>query len=103
MLMNDTIKILSRYLDWHKEIAICGDNLYDKHYRPVSLFRRDPFAAFWRIKWAVFSFMEKMVRLTIRESRWMQGYVTGAEMMIRKSIFDMANGPDKEFSCIMKK
>jgi hypothetical protein len=38
--MKNAIKILSDYLDYHEQVAICGGNLYDGDNNPVHSFQR---------------------------------------------------------------
>lgn len=102
ILMNNAIKILSDYLDCHEQVAVCGGNLYDEDYKPIHSYRRTLSPVFEELNCLFLGFMGKIIygkNSEFNHTKWPieVGYITGADMMIRRSIFDMANGFDKDF------
>jgi GT2 family glycosyltransferase len=102
LLMNNAIKILADYLDRHEEAALCGGNLYDEEYKPVHSFRRILSPVFDEINNLFCSFPERIMygknRMFNHTGKPLEvAYITGADMMIRKKIFDSLGGFDKDF------
>jgi GT2 family glycosyltransferase len=102
ILINNAIKILVDYLDSHEQVAVCGGNLFDEDYKPIHSFRRTLSPVFDEINKLFHGFPEKVIygknRMFNHTKKPMEvKYITGADMMIRRSIFDMTNGFDKEF------
>jgi GT2 family glycosyltransferase len=102
ILMNNAIKILSDYLDSHEQVAVCGGNLYDENYKPIHSFRRTLSPIFEELNNLFFSFPERVFygkssTFNYAEKSIEVGYITGADMMVRRSVFDMTNGFDRDF------
>jgi GT2 family glycosyltransferase len=102
LLMNNAIKILSDYLDSHEEVAVCGGNLYDEEGRPVHSFRRTLSPVFEELNRLFLCFPEKILygknsMFNHTKGPIEVGYITGADMMIRRDVFDITNGFDEEF------
>ena len=93
LLLNNAVKILSDYLNSHPEAGICGGNLYDADMKPAhSYMVRLP-----GIGWEVNNLLHGIPN----HLRWGQntqfnrtghpmkvGYITGADMMVRRAILD---------------
>ncbi|MFV0555388.1 MAG: glycosyltransferase family 2 protein [Mangrovibacterium sp.] len=93
ILINNAIKILSDYLDANPRVGICGGNLFDEKMKPTHSFRRvlpglrhevnkmTSGMLFWLIYWKNREFNYTSKPLSV-------GYITGADMMIRKAVLD---------------
>lgn len=102
LLVNNAIKILSDFLDEHEDVGVCGGNLYTKNLQPThSYMLRTPsllgelnnMLLGYLYRWYYgtnieFNFTEKPIEV---------GYITGADMMIRKSVLDEVGGFDVDF------
>ena len=102
ILLNNAVRILSEYLDSHTNVAICGGNLYTKELEPIhSYLMHLP---------SLYSEVDQLLgeRLSFRRygnnlffnhtgKPLNVGYVTGADMMIRKSVLDEAGYFDPDF------
>jgi GT2 family glycosyltransferase len=102
LLMNNAIKILSDYLDENKEVAVCGGNLYDEKHRPVHSFSRNFAPIFTELNNLFFRLPEKIFYgknyfFNYTKKPFDVGYITGADMMIRKYLFDKLKGFDEDF------
>jgi GT2 family glycosyltransferase len=102
ILINNAIKILSNYLDDHEQVAVCGGNLYNEEYKPIHSFRRTLSPIFDELNRLFLGFPEKVVygknsMFNYTKEPIEVGYITGADMMIRKKIFDNLKGFDKDF------
>ncbi|MDR2407316.1 MAG: glycosyltransferase family 2 protein [Bacteroidales bacterium] len=102
ILMNNAIKILSDYLDYHEQVALCGGNLYDEYNNPIHSFRRTLSPIFGELNRLFFRFPEKIIYgknsiFNHTNNPLGVAYITGADMMIRRNVFDITNGFDKEF------
>jgi GT2 family glycosyltransferase len=102
LLMNNAIKILSDYLDANEQVAICGGNLFSEEYIPIHSFRRTLSPIFNELNSLFFHFPEKIIygknsMFNHTRKPLDVAYITGADMMIKKRIFDKLNGFDEEF------
>jgi GT2 family glycosyltransferase len=102
ILMNNAIKILSDYLDCHEQVAVCGGNLYNEKYKPIHSFCRTMSPIFNELNSLLLDFPEKIIygknSMFNHTQRPLEvAYITGADMMIRKRIFDESKGFDREF------
>jgi GT2 family glycosyltransferase len=103
ILLNNAVKILSDYLDSNSRTGCCGGNLFDADKKPTYSFKRFfQFSIFGEIsalllntpeyllygKNAIFNHTEKPLTVA---------HVTGADLMIRKAVFDEHNGFDPDF------
>lgn len=102
VLLNNAVKILSDYLDEHSEVAVCGGNLFTRELEGThSYLMHLP---------ALYSEVDQLLgeRLSIcryGNNRFFNqlgqplevGYVSGADMMIRKSVLDEVGCFDPDF------
>jgi GT2 family glycosyltransferase len=102
LLMNNAVKILSDYLDANESVAVCGGNLFDEKYRPIHSFCRNFAPIFTELNMLFFHIPEKIFYGKNGAFNYTQkpldvGYITGADMMIRKKLFDKLHGFDENF------
>lgn len=102
ILLNNAIKILSDFLDSHDEVAVCGGNLYNVGKEPTHSFLRylpsvfgelDQLTGYKLAKWCYgksFEFNHDNQPLHV-------GYITGADMMIKKTVLDEVGCFDPDF------
>ena len=93
LLLNNAVKILSDYLDSHPEAGICGGNLYDADMKPAHSYMVRLPGIGWEVNNLFHGIPDRL--------RWGQntqfnrtghpmkvGYITGADMMVRRAILD---------------
>lgn len=102
ILLNNAVKILSDFLDKHADVAVCGGNLYTRELEPIHSYLMElP---------SLYSEIDQLLgeRLSIKHHGnniyfnhtghpCEVGYVTGADMMIRKSVLDEVGYFDPDF------
>ena len=102
VLMNDAVALLSQYMDSHNKTGICGGNLYDADFQPTH--------SFHRIYPSFLSEMDFAMGQIYRKIRYHRNsqfnhstrpikvaMITGADLMIRKNIWNDLQGFDKSF------
>lgn len=101
LLVNNAVKIMSGFLDAHPRAGACGGNLYRADMRPnLSFFRLFPAAADWN-----FIFSSLYSRLFLRGNvsfnhtgrPWPVAFVSGADLMVKRSVLDQTGGFDEDF------
>ena len=102
LLINNAIKILSDYLDVHPKTGGAGGNLYNKDLKPCLSFKRYLPGLFWELNNMTFATLEKIVFIgnqTFNNTNNVKsvGYITGADLMIPKRIFNDLGGFDSKF------
>lgn len=94
LLINNAIKILKDFLETNSHASIVGGQLYNIEYIPVHSYSM----LFPSVKWELDIFLNgsittwllKKNQKTLKERGYMQvAYITGADMMIRRSDIDM--------------
>lgn len=102
LLVNNAVKILSDYLDLHESVGVCGGNLYDAEMKPASSYH----LSFSPLLFDINSILSKKLFPLIYGKNYTfnhtgkhkkVAHIVGANMMIRKSIFDQVGGFDKEY------
>jgi len=102
ILLNNAVKILSDYLDGNIEVGVCGGNLYDEKGSPAFSFRRNLSSVLSELN---FFFRGLLFKILYRKNIEFNhtnkplkvGYITGADMMLRSSVFDGAGQFDPDF------
>lgn len=102
ILLNNAVKILSDYLDNHSDVAICGGNLYDENLKPAHSFCRTLPSIFWELNLLFMNIPEKIRFNKNRHFNYSMlpievGYITGADLMIKKNIFNDIGGFSSDF------
>ena len=95
VLLNDAISILANYLDTHDTVALCGGQLFDKKGNPSGSYLEYPEMKF---------FLSLVLRgnvtykeLPIYPEGEIPYYISGADMMMRKSFIDKYGAFDPDF------
>lgn len=93
ILINNSIKILSDYLDSFDKTGAVGGNLYDENYQPAHSFNRLFPSIFSEFSAACFHLPEylkfrKNQRFNYTELPLSVAYITGADLMIKKEVLD---------------
>lgn len=102
LLVNNAVRILADYIDNHPECGACGGNLFHKDMSPALSFRRILPGPFWEISEKYRRHPERL--LYGRNTKFNHscrplnvGYITGADLMLRKSLIDKIGGFDPDF------
>lgn len=104
LLVNNAIKILYDFLESNQHVGVCGANLYDEHMKHVHsygvfLSLKRQIAKTFMLRW----FYPKEISLmfdrgdNVKQELKSVDYVTGADMMIRKSVLDESGIFDERF------
>jgi len=102
ILLNNAVKILSDYLDGHLQVGICGGNLYDEKEEPEHSFMRHFPSIFFELN-ALFADLlfkiryGKNLEFNYTNNPLKVAYITGADMMLRASILNIAGKFDPDF------
>jgi len=102
ILLNNAVKILSEFLDNNPKVGVCGGNLYNEKGFPTLSFRRDFSSISSELN---FFFRGKPFQIRYRENIEFNhtnkplkvGYITGADMMLRSSVFEGVGKFDPDF------
>lgn len=102
LLVNNATKILSDYLDKNEKVGACGGNLYDKDMNPIHSFIRMLPSPIWDLNSLlgnlIFkSLYGKNIQFNYTGKPLSVGYVTGADMMVKRSVLDAVGAFDKDF------
>lgn len=97
LLINNAIGLLCDYMNHHPAVGICGGNLYDAHMNPTHSYRMALPSFWWEIDFHLGYFFGKLIWGKNLEFNYSDrprsvGYITGADMMIRKEILDITGG-----------
>jgi GT2 family glycosyltransferase len=103
LLINNAVKIMSDYLDAHSEVGACGGNLYQADgTTPVNScwnFYSDVTGAFNLITatFALRTLHPKTHKYNRSKCPLRVAWVSGANLMVRKSVLDQTGGFDEDF------
>lgn len=102
LLMNDAISELSEFLDSNKNVGACGGNLYDGAEKPTHSFSMVLPSIEWELDMLFFAKLEKTLHKGNASfnhtGRPMPvGYITGADLMVRRDVFEKAGGFSPKF------
>lgn len=106
LLINNAIKILFDFMEQNIECGVCGGNLYDIDLKPTHSFLVD--LPYMTLKTEFDSYLNIVSKLyrKLRKKRkdfnynnapQKVGYITGADMMIRKKVLDKVGMFDRDF------
>jgi GT2 family glycosyltransferase len=95
LLRNNAIKILADFLDQNNDAAICGGQLFNQNFSPATSFQQLPtLIAEWKVCFAPFLLRKGQPGFS---NPTKVGFISGADLMIRKTVFDKLNGFDPHF------
>lgn len=102
VILNNAIKILSDVLDNNKGCAACGGNLYDEDLNPALSYRRIFPGVKWHFNELLHLIPEKLLYGNNRsfnnsEEPSEVAYITGADLMVKKIIFNQLAGFSQDF------
>jgi GT2 family glycosyltransferase len=101
-LLNNAVKILADFLDKNENVAVCGGNLFDCDNRPTQSYGKIFPSAFGDLNMMLGNFFLKMIYGKNYEFNYTKkptkvAYITGADLMIKKDIFESLSGFDADF------
>jgi GT2 family glycosyltransferase len=96
-LINNAIKILSDFLDNNADVGCCGGNLYYEDEMPACSFRKFLPGIFWELNEMFKTIPEQLIYrrgkiFNFSGKPCPVGYISGADLMIRKELFDTLSG-----------
>lgn len=103
VLINNAVKILSDFLDKNLKAGVCGGNLYDEENKPTHSYMPFLPGIRWEInqllRWKLWknSFFDRNFMYNHSDEPIKVGYITGADMMIRKDVINESGLFDKDF------
>jgi len=102
LLLNNAVKILSDFLNNNPNVGVCGGNLYDILIQPAQSFVRYLPSLYWELDVLLHGLLSKIrysknVYFNHIGSPLNVGYIIGADMMIRKAVFDEVGVFDPDF------
>lgn len=104
LLINNTIKILFDFMEKNLICAVCGGNLYDKNLKPCHSYGNkipslltEIDQKFNFIKKIFYKLSNKRVDFNYTNIPKEVGYITGADMFIRKSVLNEVGVFDEDF------
>ena len=102
ILLNNAIKILYDFHDNTKDAGACGGNLYNEKGEKIFSYRRFLPGLFWETDELLNNLPQKIRwgknRISNHSERPIQtGYISGADLMVKKSVIDIIGGFHKEF------
>lgn len=105
LLKNNAIKILYDFIDKNRDVGIVGANLFDKNNKPTHSFKfnqidQEGLKVYGLLKTVSFKLKRNPLEWEFNDSGnplEIHGYITGADLMIKKSIFNEVGGFDKDF------
>ena len=102
VLVNNAVKILSGFLDAHVGVGVCGGNLYGQAMQPVHSYLGHVYSLYTEVdallggslsKWRY----GKNVSFNHTGKPLDVGYITGADMMVKREVFERCGVFDPDF------
>lgn len=102
LLINNAVKILSDYLDVHPKVGVCGGNLYDEEMRPTHSYRMMLPSIMWELNSLSHGLIDKLLfgknaLFNYTNKPKDVGYITGADMLVRRNILAYVGGFSPDF------
>ena len=102
LLINNAIKILSDYLDSYEQVGVCGGNLYEASLQPMHSFVRVLPSFLWDFNSLMLGIPFRILygrnfQHNYTEKPIEVGYITGADMMVKRSVLNEVGGFDPDF------
>ncbi|MBU3073204.1 glycosyltransferase family 2 protein [Clostridium estertheticum] len=103
ILINNAVKILYDFIDRNKNVGICGGNLYDENSKPTHSFLKK-MPSVWTIISGSILYKIQMIFSNMKKNQFNYSenimevaYITGADIMIKKTVLAEVGGFDPEF------
>lgn len=103
ILLNNAVRILHDYMVFNPKVGVCGGNLYDVYGKPTISFSQlmpsifNDIDSFFGGIYSKLMYSKSMFFNHSDEAINIDGYVCGADMMIRKSVLDEVGLFDSDF------
>lgn len=100
LLLNNVVKILYKFMEKNPKIGISGGNIYDVNRLPAHSYSKFPdykFDLYEIYKKLYLKFFKKRLDFNYSDIPKKVGYITGADMFIRKELVDKIGNFDPEF------
>ena len=103
LLLNNAIKILSNELDNNLNYGACGGNLLNENLEPTRSFRRQFPDILWILEHTFFFNIPELIRygknrfFNHLNKKMNVSYIVGADLMIKKELFDQIGGFNPAF------
>ena len=102
LLLNDAITIMTNYLEANSDVAVVGGNLYDLNMKPTHSYRYLFPSLFTEIDLTCKRILSKLFITKNYEFNFSKqplevSYITGADMMVSKEVFDNVGKFDPDF------
>ena len=94
ILLNNAVKILFDFMEKNPNCGICGGNLYDENINPVHSFGQ--LLGIGKELRAFFS-LPAILAFNVTEEAQKVGYITGADLMINRGLFNNIGCFDEDF------
>ena len=95
LLLNNAVKTLAYFLNQNSNAGICGGQLFNQNLSLATSFQKLPsLIAEWKVCFAPFLLQKKQ---PVYSSPAKVGFISGADLMIRKTLFDQLHGFDPHF------
>jgi GT2 family glycosyltransferase len=93
ILLNNSIKYLSDYLDENIMVGACGGNLFNGEMNPMHSYRMLFPSIIWEVNSLLGNMIERILYIRNREFNYTGrphevAYITGADLMIKKNVLD---------------
>ena len=102
LLLNNAVKILSDFMDNNPEVGVCGGNLYDEKMCPIHSFMPILPSPSWDLNTLLGEQLFRLrygknVQHNFTKHPIQVGYITGADMMVRREVLDQVGAFDPDF------
>lgn len=102
LLINNAVEILFDFMEKHPAVGACGANLFDAEMNPTLSFKRLLPSVWWEFHVLTFHVFEKIKyagnsEFNHTDTAMDVGYITGADLMMRKDVVDLTGGFHSDF------
>jgi GT2 family glycosyltransferase len=102
LLLNNAVKILSDFMDNNPKVGVCGGNLYDEKMCPIHSFMPILPSPLWDLNTLLGEQLFKLrygknIQHNYTDHPIQVGYVTGADMLVRREVLDQVGAFDPDF------
>lgn len=102
ILLNNAIKMMCDFLDDHIDVGACGGNLLDEDMKPTLSYRISLPSILWEVNILSCLKLERLIwskccKYNYKDYPIEVGYITGADLMIKKDVIDKTFGFSPDF------